>query len=79
MGIILSITKFHAYNQTCTEPIIFIYTEKSQKKNEVKLDCSINKTVCCFFLTTHVNYVGMAVVYKEIYYTYGLGVVFEFT
>ena len=72
MGVISNTIKLHAYY-----PIDFMHTGKSQKKTKVKLDCSINKTVYCSFLTTYLNYVGMPVVYKEIYYSYRLSMIFN--
>ena len=75
IGVILSTTKLHAYNPICTVPINFMHMGKSQKQTEVKLDSSINITVC-FFLTTHPNYVGMTAVYEKIHYSYPSGIIF---
>ena len=49
---------------------------KITKKTEVKPDCSINKIIYCSFLTTCLNYVGMPAVYKDIYYSYRLSIIF---
>ena len=62
MGVISNTTKLHAYYPICTVPINFMHIGISQKKTEVKSDCSINKTVYCFFLMTHLNYVGIPAV-----------------
>ena len=70
--------KLGASNLICTVPINFTHMGKSQKKTEVKSDCPINKTVYCSFLKTHLNYVGMPAVYKEIYYFYRLNIIFLF-
>ena len=73
MGVILSTTKLCARcTLIYTLPLNYTHTGKSQKKTEIKSNFSINKTVYCSFLMSHLNYVGMPAVYKKIYYSFRL-------
>ena len=49
IGVILSTVKINASNPIYIALINFKYMGKSQKKIEVKLDCSLNQTVCYSF------------------------------
>ena len=48
MGVISSTAKLRSSNPICTVPIDFTHKGNSQEKPEVKLNCSLNRTICSF-------------------------------